>query len=83
MKLPSGPEAIPHRKGGVKAPPFLTGFTGPYFQDILAKIVGGSRMFPFSNGKSPGIGEQNIMSIKQELKREQIPLVGRGLMDRE
>jgi chemotaxis receptor (MCP) glutamine deamidase CheD len=44
-------------------------------------MVGGSRMFPFYNGKSLGIVEQNIMSIKQELKREQIPLVGSDVSD--
>jgi len=49
---------------------------GANIQDIVAKMVGGAQMFPFYNGGSSGIGEQNIMSIKYLLRKEQIPLVG-------
>ena len=45
-------------------------------QDIVAKIVGGARMFSCYKGSETGIGKQNILSVRHILSREQIPLVG-------
>ena len=45
-------------------------------QDIVAKMVGGARMFSDYRDSSNGIGEQNIMSIKRILRGERIPLIG-------
>ncbi|MDD5094512.1 MAG: chemotaxis protein CheD [Dehalococcoidia bacterium] len=45
-------------------------------QDVVARMIGGARMFACSNGSGPGIGEQNIGSLRQILGREQIPLSG-------
>lgn len=52
-----------HRKGGVR-------------KDTVAKMVGGARMFSDYGNSDQGIGEQCIESIKDILKREQIPLIG-------
>jgi len=43
---------------------------------VVAKIVGGARMFSDYGNGSTGIGEQNIGSLKDILRRERIPLVG-------
>ncbi len=43
--------------------------------DMVAKLVGGARMFISSDDSSPGIGEQNIISVKCILKRKRIPLI--------
>lgn len=43
---------------------------------IIAKIIGGARMFPVYNGASTGIGEQNVLQIRSLLERNQIPLIG-------
>ena len=45
-------------------------------RNMVAKLVGGARMFLSSDDSNPGIGGQNIMSIKHILKREQIPVIG-------
>jgi chemotaxis protein CheD len=45
-------------------------------QDIVAKIVGGARMFSFYEDSNTSIGEQNIRSVRHILRTEQIPLVG-------
>jgi chemotaxis protein CheD len=45
-------------------------------QDIVAKIVGGARMFSCYDGSDTGIGEQNILSVRHILRKEGIPLVG-------
>jgi chemotaxis protein CheD len=45
-------------------------------QRIAAKMVGGARMFASYEDNSKGIGEQNISSIKDVLRKEQIPLIG-------
>ena len=45
-------------------------------QNMVAKLVGGARMFLSNDDSNPGIGEQNIISVKRILKRKQIPLVG-------
>jgi len=51
------------RRGGVR-------------KDIVAKMVGGARMFPDYGNSNQGIGEQCIESIKGILKREHIPVIG-------
>ena len=48
-------------------------------QDIVAKIAGGARMFACDNGSLPGIGQQNITSIKNILDSEGIPLLGKDI----
>jgi chemotaxis protein CheD len=45
-------------------------------REIVAKIVGGARMFASSNGRGSSIGKENIRSTKKILTREQILLVG-------
>jgi len=45
-------------------------------ENLAAKIIGGARMFASSNSSSPGIGKQNITSIRQILSRERLPLIG-------
>lgn len=49
---------------------------GAILRDIAAKLAGGARMFASDKGSSTGIGEQNIVSVKHTLKREEIPVVG-------
>lgn len=55
---------------------------GTPLPNIVAKIVGGARMFPVYNGTSKGIGEQNIFQIRNILKRNLIPLVGEDVSGR-
>jgi len=43
---------------------------------IVAKMVGGARMFASYDDSETGIGEQNIVSVKHLLTREGIPLIG-------
>ena len=43
---------------------------------MVAKLVGGARMFPSSDDFSPGIGEQNIASVKSILEQKRIPVIG-------
>ena len=43
---------------------------------MVAKLVGGARMFPSSDDFSPGIGEQNIASVKRILEQKRIPVIG-------
>ena len=45
-------------------------------QYMVAKLVGGAKMFISSDDSSPGIGEQNIISVKRILKQKRIPLIG-------
>ena len=47
--------------------------------NVVAKIVGGARMFPVYNDASTGIGDQNILQIRNLLKRNLIPLVGEDI----
>jgi len=49
---------------------------GAMRQDIVAKIVGGARMFSDYESVSTGIGEQNIASVRNILKRERISVLG-------
>jgi len=44
-------------------------------QNMVAKLVGGAKMFLSSDDFGPGIGGQNIISIKRILKRRRIPLI--------
>jgi chemotaxis protein CheD len=48
---------------------------GTDIQDIVAKAVGGARMFSHYEGLGAGIGEQNIMSVRELLKKKRIPLI--------
>jgi len=43
---------------------------------MVAKLVGGAKMFLSSDDFSPGIGEQNIASVKRILEQKRIPLIG-------
>jgi len=44
-------------------------------RNMVAKLVGGAKMFLSSEDSSPGIGGQNIISIKRILKRKRIPVI--------
>jgi len=44
-------------------------------RNIVAKLVGGAKMFLSSDDFGPGIGGQNITSVKQILKRKRIPVI--------
>jgi len=44
-------------------------------QYMVAKLVGGAKMFLSSDDFGPGIGDQNIISIKRILKRSRIPVI--------
>lgn len=43
---------------------------------IVAKLVGGAKMFLSSDDFSPGIGKQNITSVKHILKQKRIVVIG-------
>ena len=45
-------------------------------RDMVAKLVGGAKMFSSIDDFSPGIGEQNIASVKCILKQKLIPVTG-------
>ncbi len=45
-------------------------------RNMVAKMAGGAHMFTCSDDSEPGIGKQNVSSIRQILQREQIPLSG-------
>jgi chemotaxis protein CheD len=45
-------------------------------RNMVAKMIGGARMFLCSDDSAPGIGKQNVSSIRRILQREQIPLSG-------
>jgi len=44
-------------------------------RNMVAKLVGGAKMFLSSDDSSPGVGGQNIISIKLILKRRRIPVI--------
>lgn len=44
-------------------------------EDMVARIAGGAQMFAPREGDAPGIGEQNVRSVKDSLKSERIALV--------
>lgn len=48
-------------------------------QNIEAKMAGGARMFASYEENSKSIGEQNILSIKNILKMENLPLTGKDI----
>ena len=45
-------------------------------RDMVAKLVGGAKMFLSGDDFSPSIGEQNIISVKYILKQKRTPLIG-------
>ncbi|MBI4378185.1 MAG: chemotaxis protein CheD [Nitrospinae bacterium] len=47
----------------------------PLTKNIVARMAGGARMFSHYEGLIAGIGVQNIMSIRELLRRERIPLI--------
>ncbi len=47
---------------------------GTLLPNVVAKIVGGARMFPVYNGIGTGIGEQNVTHIRHYLKKNLVPL---------
>ncbi len=47
--------------------------------NTVAKMAGGGRMFSDYQDSGPGIGAENIMSIKQVLTQEQILLIGEDI----
>lgn len=44
-------------------------------RNMVAKLVGGAKMFLSNDDFGPCIGEQNIISVKQILKRKRIPVI--------
>ncbi len=44
-------------------------------RNMVAKLVGGAKMFLSSDDFGPGIGGQNIISIKRILTRRRIPVI--------
>lgn len=52
---------------------------GTPLPNVVAKIVGGARMFPVYNGTGTGIGEQNVAQIRHLLKKRFVPLVGEDI----
>ncbi len=52
---------------------------GTSLSNVVAKIIGGARMFPIYNDASTGIGEQNILQIRSLLKRNLISLIGEDI----
>jgi chemotaxis protein CheD len=49
---------------------------GSPLQDLVAKMVGGARMFSAYGTEGSGIGGQNLRAVKDLLQREGIPLAG-------
>jgi len=45
-------------------------------RNMVAKLVGGAKMFLSSDDLGPGIGGQNIISVKRILKQKRIPVIG-------
>ena len=45
-------------------------------RDMVAKLVGGAKMFLSGDDFGPGIGEQNITSVKRILEQKRIPVIG-------
>lgn len=45
-------------------------------RQLVAKIAGGARMFALNGYFTPGVGEENIASVKHVLKQERIPVIG-------
>ena len=49
---------------------------GAVRENLVAKMIGGARMFAGSSDSSPGVGKQNITSIREILDRERLTLAG-------
>lgn len=49
---------------------------GAVQRDIVAKMVGGARMFSYYEDPNTGIGAQNIASVRHILRGERIALIG-------
>ena len=49
---------------------------GAVLHHLVAKVVGGARMFASYDKSDNGIGAQNIMNIKRILQRERIKVIG-------
>lgn len=45
-------------------------------KDLRAKIAGGASMFSFSNNSTLSIGERNVKSVVEILRKMEIPLIG-------
>ena len=45
-------------------------------QNMEAKIVGGANMFPSLGHESLRTGEENVLAVKEKLRKEGIPLAG-------
>lgn len=52
---------------------------GAILKDVVAKMAGGARMFSDYEGPDTGMGAENILSIRQNLTREGIPLIGQDV----
>jgi chemotaxis protein CheD len=48
-------------------------------KDLIAKMIGGARMFASVNGSESGIGKENARNIRRILNRERIPLAGEDI----
>lgn len=48
-------------------------------RDVVAKMAGGARMFSDNEISGTAIGEQNLLSLKNLLQAEGIPLIGEDL----
>ena len=48
-------------------------------RNMVAKLVGGAKMFLSGDDCGPGIGGQNIISIKRILERKRIPVIGENI----
>jgi len=46
---------------------------------LVAKMVGGAQMYSSYEESNPGVGKQNIKSIKHILRRERIPIIGEDI----
>lgn len=52
---------------------------GVHTPDVVAKMIGGASMFEYDGDKQPGIGERNISGIRDILKKEGIPVIGKDI----
>jgi chemotaxis protein CheD len=52
---------------------------GASLRDLVAKMVGGAQMFSSEDDSRPGVGERNIMSIKEILRRNRVPLISHDI----
>ena len=49
---------------------------GATLRDIVAKMAGGARMFSDYQGPDTGVGAENILSIRQNLTKKGIRMIG-------